>query len=154
MGLHFLDLPVDILSMMLRPLLVSGSRVQLCTCTGAPGDVSAHLLRVLLIHPAVHAIACPLFYEGNVFGLDTGGEHGPHVRRCLEAAAAEGETEAEEDGFVARQRREVLRQGAALRRVRRLEVRVETLRAWVDWYVVPLLGDMALRGCLSELTVV
>ncbi|POR37687.1 Uncharacterized protein TPAR_02114 [Tolypocladium paradoxum] len=65
MGLHFLDLPVDILSMILRPLLVSRSPVQLCTCTSAPADASAHLLRVLMTHPAVHAIASPLFYEGN-----------------------------------------------------------------------------------------
>ena len=148
MRLYFLDLPIDVLSMILTPLLVSESAIQLCTCTGAPADVSANVLRVLLIHPAVHAIASPLFYEGNVFVLDTGGQHGPHVRRCLEAAAEK------DDAFVMKPRRDVLLERAALRRVRRLEVRVDKLRAWVDWLIVPLLEDMTLRGSLSELTLI
>lgn len=156
MGLHLLDLPVDLLYLMLRPLLVSRERIQLCPCAGPPVDVRP--LAVLLTHPTVHAVACPLLYEANVFALDVRGEHGPHVRRCLGDAAAAGAaepgTDDEEPGAgLHRGPSPLLLQRSALRRMSTVELRVGRLRAWVDWHVVPLLSDMALGGALAALDV-
>lgn len=168
MGLHLLDLPVDILSMILTPLLVSAYPIKLCTCSESlPRDVDP--LPVMLVHPALYAIASPLFYEGNEFELDTRGEHGPHVRHCLEDAAdaaAKREpvllTQDDDDGLSLDPRGKlrapiatsVLVERASLRRVKRLHVYVEKLRQWIDVLLVPLLSDMVLAGNLAALTLV
>ncbi|KAL3958883.1 hypothetical protein ACCO45_007045 [Purpureocillium lilacinum] len=168
MGLHLLDLPVDILSMILTPLLVSAYPIKLCTCSESlPRDVDP--LPVMLVHPALYAIASPLFYEGNEFELDTRGEHGPHVRHCLEDAAdaaAKREpfllTQDDDDGLSLDPRGKlrspiatsILVERTSLRRVKRLHVYVEKLRQWIDVLLVPLLSDMALAGNLAALTLV
>ncbi|KAJ6442992.1 Lysine--tRNA ligase [Purpureocillium lavendulum] len=168
MGMHLLDLPVDILSEILTPLLVSSSPIKLCVCGAAPPrDVDP--LPVMLAHPALHAIASPLFYEGNEFELDTRGEHGPHVRRCLEdaaAAAAKKEplllTQDDDDGLGfdtsgkkgAPTRTSALMERSALRRIKRLDVYVDTLRQWIEVLLVPVLSDMVLAGNLAALTLV
>lgn len=143
----------------------------MCPCAGPPVDVRP--LAVLLAHPAVHAVACPLLYEGNVFTLDARGEHGPHVRRCLvEAAQAKrasnvgddgGQDDQDEDdndsdsrderGGQRRRPQPLLPQRSALRRMKRIEVRLDRLRGWLEWQVVPLLSDMALTGGLDSLDV-
>ncbi|UNI23567.1 hypothetical protein JDV02_009380 [Purpureocillium takamizusanense] len=166
--LHLLDLPVDILSMILAPLLVSDHPIKLCNCAEAlPRDINP--LPVMLAHPAFYAIASPLFYEGNEFELDTRGDHGPHVRRCLQGAADAAMkqepfllTQDDDDGpsLNASVRRRspvassVLVERAALRKVKRLHVYVEKLRQWIDALLVPLLSDMVLAGNLVALTLV
>ncbi|KJZ77462.1 hypothetical protein HIM_03186 [Hirsutella minnesotensis 3608] len=167
MGLNLLDLPVDILYLILRPLVVSRAPIPLCPCAGAPSDIRP--LPVLLSHPAVHAVACPLLYEGNIFVLDVRGDHGPHVRRCLEEARAAAEdkdgegrqglataSDLDDDGeddAMAAKRGPLLLQRGALRRMSRVEVRIAKLRAWLQSLAVPVLADMAMGGTLSELLV-
>ncbi|GAB0137854.1 hypothetical protein EsDP_00006107 [Epichloe bromicola] len=161
MPLHILDLPVDILALILTPLLVQEDPIPLCPC-GYLADSTTGLavdpLSILLIHPAIHAISAPLFYQGNAFVLDLRWKHGPHVRRCLdEQAEDEAHLDAsrhldgpEDDGTIHR-RRHLLTMRPALRRIRCLEMRIVKLRAWIDTQIVPFIKDMIVSGSLAEL---
>ncbi|KAG6012967.1 hypothetical protein E4U43_007555 [Claviceps pusilla] len=170
MPTHILDLPVDIIALILSPLLVQADPIPLCPCGHLPNSSRTTslslgpILPILLIHPAIHAIAAPLFYQGNTFVLDLRGKHGPHVRRCLDELAGEKEDEAaradprrwldgpEDDGILHRTR-DLLTVRPALRRIRCLEMRVVKLRAWVENLIVPLVKDMIVSGGLAELFV-
>lgn len=157
--LHLLDLPVDILALILTPLLVQPQPVPIRPCSRPRQN---HLLPILLSHPSIHAVAAPLYYSGNQFTLDVTGKHGSHIRRCLEE---EAEAEAEADGGVSREymhdgmpamqrrRRDLLCSTGALRRIRCLAVKLDRLRGWMDTLVTPLLTDMVVSGSLAEVTI-
>ncbi|KAK2593214.1 hypothetical protein QQS21_009101 [Conoideocrella luteorostrata] len=164
MSLHILDLPVDILALILAPLLVQSDPIPVCPCGSVANNTTLGLslnpLPILLIHPAIHAIAAPLFYEGNEFALDLRWKHGPHVRRCLDALAdeeAHGDPtrrlEGPEDDGIIRRREDLLTLQSALRRIRSLEIKIMKLRGWIDGQIVPLVRDMIVSGCLAELYV-
>ncbi|KAK5992746.1 hypothetical protein PT974_06162 [Cladobotryum mycophilum] len=151
---NILDLPVDVLALILRPLLTApdGGVISLCACTACP----VNPLPILLIHPSIYAIACPLFYGvANGFLLDLTGKHGGHVRQCLREAAEEEE---EEERGKGRGRpwlrptggRLLLLSPEARRRVQRLEVRMDRLRGWVYEELGPLMEDMAVQGGLAD----
>lgn len=164
MPLHILDLPVDILALILTPLLVQADPIPLCPCGYLADSTTGlaleplDLVPILLIHPAIHAISAPLFYQGNAFVLDLRGNHGPHVRRCLDGQAEdEAHLDAsrlldgpEDDGTIHR-RRDLLTIRPALRRIRCLEMRIAKLRAWIDAQIVPFIKDMIVSGSLAEL---
>ncbi|KAK8927513.1 hypothetical protein H634G_05225 [Metarhizium anisopliae BRIP 53293] len=166
MSLHFLDLPVDILALILAPLLIQDGPIPLCPCgsTGSndkdsKGDsgISINPVPILLIHPAIYAIATPLFYEGNVFVLDLRLKHGLHARSYLDEQAEEDALDRREgfnyDDVIIRRRREALALEGSLRRIRSLEIKILKLRGWIDARIVPLVRDMIVRGNLAELTV-
>jgi hypothetical protein len=85
--LHLLDLPAEILSQILLPLLTAGGPIPLCPCSraaAAEGLPPGTALSILLAHPRLHAVACPILYGPvNEFLLDLTGEHHAHVRRIL-----------------------------------------------------------------------
>ncbi|KAG6291236.1 hypothetical protein E4U09_004032 [Claviceps aff. purpurea] len=107
MPLNLLDLPVEVLAHILRPLLVQEDAITLCPCGSLerredirvgprpPGGllleaihyISAGFLveplPILLTHPAIHEIASRLFYQDNMFVLNLRGVHGAHVWHCL-----------------------------------------------------------------------
>ncbi|KAG5920663.1 hypothetical protein E4U61_007599 [Claviceps capensis] len=107
MPLNLLDLPVDILELILRPLLVQADAITLCPCgclerredlrvgrrpSGGLLVEAIHYtlarffvepLPILLIHSAIYSIASRLFYQGNMFVLNQRGVHGAHVWNCL-----------------------------------------------------------------------
>ncbi|KAG8409016.1 hypothetical protein J3458_020019 [Metarhizium acridum] len=170
MSLHFLDLPVDILALILAPLLIQDHPIPLCPCgstessdkdgNGDNGNngISVNPVPILLIHPAIYAIATPLFYEGNEFVLDLRMKHGLHARLYLDELAEEDALDGREgffnyDDMVIRRRREVLVLEGSLRRIRSLKIKILKLRGWIDARVVPLVRDMIVSGNLAELTV-
>ncbi|KHN96809.1 uncharacterized protein MAM_05365 [Metarhizium album ARSEF 1941] len=163
MSLHFLDLPVDILSLILGPLLIQDQQpIALCPC-GSPesgGGFGTNPLSVLLIHPAIYAIAAPLLYEGNEFVLDLRLEHGLHTRSYLDDRAEEDASDSRDglrstktDDMAIHRRKEMLALQGALGRIRSLEMRISKLRGWIDVRIVPLVRDMIVSGGLAELTV-
>ncbi|KAG5940517.1 hypothetical protein E4U60_000453 [Claviceps pazoutovae] len=107
MPLNLLDLPVDILELILRPLLVQADAITLCPCgflerredlrvgRRPPGGLLVEAIHytlarffveplpILLIHSAICSIASRLFYQGNMFVLNLRGVHGAHVWNCL-----------------------------------------------------------------------
>lgn len=151
-NLNLLDLPVDILSLILQPLLTSPTPIQLCPCSAPP----INPLPVLLAHPALHAIAAPLLFTANEFVLDATGPHAQHVRRRLAAAAAAAAAEEDGDAAVAADRApppSLLTTRDARLRVANLQVRFDRLRGWVHDGLVPMLLDMVVQGALEHLTV-
>lgn len=138
-GLTILDLPIDILTLILHPLLTTPHPIFLCPCSAPPG-LDDPLLTILLIHPALHAIAAPLFHAANIFILDITGEHHAHIRRLLTTT----------DFFPPA----LLRCESALRRVHRLTVRLSRLRGWVDASLVPVLQNMVVNGALIHLDLI
>ncbi|KAF4972859.1 hypothetical protein FZEAL_9505, partial [Fusarium zealandicum] len=140
-GLNILDLPVDVLSLILHPLITSPNPIQLCPCTASP----INPLPVLLSHPALYNIAAPMLYAGNDFVLDATGPHSQHIRRELMTPP---EVDERLPG-----RAELLTTKDALRKVARLEVRIDRLRGWVGAGVVPLLTELAVQGRLEHLAV-
>ncbi|KAM5355508.1 hypothetical protein ACJ41O_002154 [Fusarium nematophilum] len=140
-SLNILDLPVDVLSLILQPLVTSPTPIQLCPCTPPP----INPLPILLSHPALHTIATPLLYVGNEFVLDATGPHAQHIRRELLATPGADER--------LPGRANLLTTADALRRVARMQVRIDRLRGWVGAGVVPLLAELAVQGRLEHLTV-
>lgn len=149
--LTILDLPVDILALILRPLLVSATPISLCPCSSPPSPLASptRLLPVLLIHPSLHAIACPLFYAANSFTLDLSGAHHAHARRIVrQPTPSLGETDADLSLPPL-----LLRSPSALRRIHRLVLTLDRLRGWLADTLVPLLQHMVVGGCLARLEV-
>ncbi|KAH7156231.1 hypothetical protein EDB81DRAFT_786360 [Dactylonectria macrodidyma] len=149
---NLLDLPVDILSLILRPLVTSPMPIQVCPCAASP----INPLAVLLTHPALHAIAAPLLFTANEFVLDATGPHAQHVRRRLAEAAAAAT--AAEEGEAASQdamapASSLLTTRDARLRMANLQVRFDRLRGWVHDGLVPMLMDMVVQGALEHLTV-
>ncbi|KAH6900008.1 hypothetical protein B0T10DRAFT_469387 [Thelonectria olida] len=150
--LNLLDLPVDILNLILFTLLKSSEPILLCPCSSCPDDIDP--LPVLLSHPSLHAIAAPLLFSVNQFVLDATGPHARHIRRRLEADQEASEfTPWEDGGAVDRAPASLLTTRDARRRMANLQVRFERLRAWVHDGFVPLLTDMVFKGSLEHLTI-
>ncbi|KAF4337322.1 hypothetical protein FBEOM_8789 [Fusarium beomiforme] len=141
-GLNLLDLPVDILSLILKPLVTSFAPIYLCPCTRS----SINPLPILLSHPALHTIATPLLYAGNEFLLDATGPHAQHIRRELQSIP--GGSSDRLPG-----RATLLTTQDALRRIARLEVRIDRLRGWVGADIIPLLTELAVQGRMDYLAV-
>ena len=133
---NLLELPVDIISLILTHLLLQDAPIALCPCTQ---HELPHLTAILLTHPAVHAIAAPLFYQGNLFALDMTGTHSTHVRRAVSSPAMR-------ECFL-------LTTPSALARIGSLHVQINRLRGWIDDRVVPILQAMAVSGSLTSLDV-
>lgn len=157
-SLNLLDLPVDILSLILVRLLESSEPIQLCPCSSRPPDIDP--LPVLLAHPSLHAVAAPLLFSVNEFVLDATGPHARHVRRRLEgdgeaAAAANDAGVGGVAGWGSMDRAPacLLTTRDARRRMTNLQVRFERLRAWVHDGLVPVLTDMVFAGSLEHLTI-
>ncbi|KAI1064940.1 hypothetical protein LB507_000199 [Fusarium sp. FIESC RH6] len=140
--LNLLDLPVDILSLILKPLVTSSTPIQLCPCTPSPIDP----LPILLSHPALHNIAAPLLYAGNEFLLDATGPHAQHIRRELQTVPSGADERLPG-------RASLLTTPGALRRIARLELRIDRLRGWLGSDVVPLLTELAVQGRMDYLTI-
>ncbi|KAG6046307.1 hypothetical protein E4U17_007947 [Claviceps sp. LM77 group G4] len=107
MPLKLLDLPVDVIELILRPLLVQEDAITLCPCGSLerrenlrvgrppPGGLLAEAIHqplarfffeplpILLTHSAIYDIASRLFYQDNMFVLNLRGVHGAHVWNCL-----------------------------------------------------------------------
>lgn len=137
--LNLLDLPVELLRLILQPILTTSDPICLCPCSSSP----INPLPVFLIHPALYAIALPLFYGDNTFLIDASnaGSHNRHLRSLFEdperVVSAGGP---------------VLLNRDILRRMARLEFRIQQLRAWLDDAFVPILQDMIINGSLEHLT--
>ncbi|KAF4427977.1 hypothetical protein FACUT_9516 [Fusarium acutatum] len=141
-SLNLLDLPVDILSIILKPLVTSFTPICLCPCTRS----TVNPLPILLSHPALHTIATPLLYAGNEFLLDASGPHAQHIRRELQSAPPGAD-----DRHAGRAT--LLTTRDALRRIARLEVRIDRLRGWIGTDIIPLLTELAVQGRMDYLTV-
>ncbi|PTB40543.1 uncharacterized protein TrAFT101_005723 [Trichoderma asperellum] len=158
--LHLFDLPVDLLSLILQPLLTApnGGIISLCPCTASP----INPIPIFLIHPSLYAIAHPIFYgPANTFVLDLTEGHASHVRRFIENAAEDLPGDAEWSGRQQTQNHILLRHTGgpslllsqeARRRVHRLEMRIDKLRGWLWDELGSFLQDMAVRGDLSDLS--
>lgn len=183
MSLHLLDLPVEILRQILRPLLTAPESITLCPCRRhassrrddskngdddddddeppPPSFFTYPVLPLLLIHPRLHAVACPLLFEANRFVLDLTGTHHMHVRRWLKHRDAATritpvERRQEEDGLSSLSTRlppTLLGTTDALRRIPNLAIRLDRLRSWIQDAVVPAVSDMTLRGSLRSLEI-
>ncbi|KAF3063314.1 hypothetical protein CFAM422_009919 [Trichoderma lentiforme] len=163
-SLHLFDLPVDILSLILKQLLTApnGGSIPLCPCTAS--SLSINPVPIFLIHPSIYAIAHPIFYgPANTFLLDLTGNHASHVRHFIDDAAEDLPDDVERSSKQQAQSQLLLRQTGgrflllsqdARRRVRKLEMRIDRLRGWLWEDLGPFLQDMAVRGELGDLTLV
>lgn len=172
--LNLLDLPVDILALILTPLLKFNHTIELCPCDGhASVDAQLDQARsILLVHPHLHAVACPMLYSLNSFRLAiTSRGHGSiqskylqsyHYNAKFESVRRKrgfGFTDDEQGKAEAEERRLVLGKlrlfttESARRRVRRFELVLGSRRGWVDQVVTPVLADMVLAGNLAALSV-
>jgi hypothetical protein len=159
--LHLFDLPVDILSLILQPLLTApnGGIISLCPCTASP----VNPVPIFLTHPSLYAIAHPIFYgPTNTFVLDLTQGHASHVRRFIEDAAEDLPSDVEWSGRQQQTQNQVLLRHTggrflllsqeARRKVHRLEMRIDKLRGWLWDELGLFLRDMAVRGDLSDLS--
>ncbi|KAK1254957.1 hypothetical protein MKX08_008952 [Trichoderma sp. CBMAI-0020] len=159
--LHLFDLPVDLLSLILQPLLTApnGGIISLCPCTASP----VNPVPIFLTHPSLYAIAHPIFYgPANTFVLDLTQGHASHVRRFIENAAEDLPDDVEWSGRLQETQNHVLLRHTggrslllsqeARRKVHRLEMRIDKLRGWLWDELGLFLRDMAVRGDLSDLS--
>lgn len=159
--LHLFDLPVDLLSLILQPLLTApnGGIISLCPCTASP----VNPVPIFLAHPSLYAIAHPIFYgPANKFVLDLTQGHASHVRRFIEDAADDLPDDVERGGRQLQTQdnallrhtggRSLLLSQEARRKVHRLEMRIDKLRGWLWDELGLFLRDMAVRGDLSDLS--
>lgn len=183
MSLHLLDLPVEILRQILRPLLTAPESITLCPCRRRhashqdskeetdddddepppPAFFAYPVLPILLIHPRLHAVACPLLYEANRFILDLTGPHHMHIRRWTrhrDAATAVTPVERRQEDYSFSSPSTalllpptLLGTTDALRRIPNLAIRLDRLRSWIQDAVVPPVADMTLRGSLRSLEI-
>ncbi|KAG6096480.1 hypothetical protein E4U31_005441 [Claviceps sp. LM219 group G6] len=182
MPLKLLDLPIEVLVLILRPLLVQADPVTFCPCgcleqreVPRVGPLGGSLveaihntlarcpvepLPILLIHPAIYRIASRLFYQGNMFVLNLQEVHGVHVWNCLhdffEGALSHAEASRSmvvAEGSDDNRKRKILKMRPALRRIRFLEIRIVDLQLWIETLVLPLVKDMITSGSLTQLHV-
>ena len=168
-GLNLLDLPIDILVLIITPLVTTPTTITLCPCAlhTAAANLPSGIGSLLLVHPSIHAIACPILYSSNEFELDLTGKHGNAVRRSLEDAASTASSKLERilgldddkgSHYAALKRRDMrllqlFAEPEARRRLRSLRVKLDRLRGWIDASIVPVLADMVLQGNLTELSI-
>ncbi|KAF4442721.1 hypothetical protein F53441_11662 [Fusarium austroafricanum] len=141
-SLNLLELPVDIISIILKPLVTSSTPIHLCPCTPSP----INPLPILLTHPALYAVAISLLYAGNEFLMDATGPHAQHIRRELQSALPGAD-----DRLPGRAT--LLTTPDALCRIARMEVRIDRLRGWLGADIIPLLTRLAVQGRMDYLTV-
>ncbi|OAA54455.1 hypothetical protein ISF_08383 [Cordyceps fumosorosea ARSEF 2679] len=170
-----LDLPVDVIALILTPLLKIDAPIELCPCPDH-GDLNARLETarlVLLVHPQLHAIACPMLYSLNTFKLAiVSGRHGALQSKMLQAhcheeattlgeawtglrdgAAADGALAAEQERQREMGKLRLFVTPSARRRVRNFVLEVGRHRGWIDRAVTPVLSDMILAGSLASLSI-
>ncbi|XWW99699.1 hypothetical protein V2A60_007711 [Cordyceps javanica] len=177
--LNLLDLPVDILALILTPLVRFDTVIELCPCPDH-GELGGRLevaRSVLLVHPHVHAIACPMLYSLNTFNLSiVPGAHGGLQAKMLQAYHhGDASSRARRAGPVlhdecpaddvagcslaAEERRgemgrlQLFVTPSARRRVRHFTLDVGRHRGWIDQAVTPVLSDMILAGRLASLRI-
>ncbi|KAG5945836.1 hypothetical protein E4U59_005034 [Claviceps monticola] len=163
MPIHLLDLPVDVLALILKPFLVQRRTIPLCPCGSSFHSWSwleVRSLPILLINSVIHRIATRLFYQSNTFMLDLEHDHGPHVEGCLPELAKGAHAadvlrvqNAPDGGAPIYRGKNILMIWPALSRIRCLEIRLEQLEPWIGRLVWPLIQDMIVRGDLTDLRV-
>ncbi|KAJ3482358.1 hypothetical protein NLG97_g7591 [Lecanicillium saksenae] len=172
--LNLLDLPIDILALILTPLVKFDTAVELCPCPHhGTLDEQLNIARsVLLVHPQLHAIACPMLYNLNTFKLSiTSGAHGISQTRMLQSYAHTDSSgracdvpavlgnQTDAPGSLAAEQREQMGKlqlfvtPSARRRIRNLMLEVGRHRGWIDQAVTPVLSDMILAGNLTSLSI-
>ncbi|KAJ6786051.1 hypothetical protein PWT90_02745 [Aphanocladium album] len=172
--LNLLDLPIDILALILTPLVKFDTVIELCPCTnhGALDEQLDIARSVLLVHPHLHAIACPMLYNLNSFKLSiTSSNHGASQTKMLQShvhtdsSGRASDAQAPLDGqsdvpslLAAEERRlmgklQLFVTPSARRRIRNLILEVGRHRGWIDQLVTPVLSDMILAGNLSSLSI-
>ncbi|KAL6863075.1 hypothetical protein ACO1O0_003319 [Amphichorda felina] len=162
--LHLLDLPIEILTLILRPLLTTHpprAPIPLCACSPAPLAHLSCVLPILLAHPRLHAVATPLLYgPEHEFLLDLAGAHHARARREFEDPSSSELPSLSPPSPLGLPRggggggdHGLMDSRDALRRVARLSLRLDRLRGWMAERVVPLVADMILRGQLTALDV-
>lgn len=164
--MNLLELPVDIISLILTPLLKLDRPLELCPCPDH-GRLSPRLQDVrsiFLVHPSLHAIACPMFYSLNTFKLEvSSSKHGLLQSKGLQAHYYRAEARLQSGGlssssFTTQDRHDMGRlllfvAPSARRRIRNFVVDLGRLRGWVDEIVTPVLCDMILAGNLASLSI-
>lgn len=131
--LNFLELPVDILNIILSPLLTYKDPIAIFPDFKADVHPIPSAVNVLLIHPALLPIASHILYS-NEFALDLTTSSTSLNRGVLRDMSSEEPR-------------------ATLRKVRKLSVHLDKLRGFITEIVEPLLLDMAQRGDLRDLSV-
>lgn len=169
---NLLDLPVDILALILAPLVKFDAPIELCPC-GDHGALRGRLAlarTVLLAHPHLHAVACPMLYGLNTFTLSlVSGRHGARQAKMLQAyyhsdasgRASRARLLNDDAVDVPRALAERHQMGklqlfvtpSARRRVRHFALEVGRHRGWIDDAVTPVLSDMILAGSLASLSI-
>ncbi|KAM3500108.1 hypothetical protein MY10362_006691 [Beauveria mimosiformis] len=173
---NLLDLPVDVLALILTPLVKFKSAIELCPCPdhGELGDQLEVARSLLLVHPHLHAIACPMLYNLNTFKLSiVPGKHGALQAKMLQMYShsdAPGRGVRTQPGsfedysvdvpgsLAAEERRgmgklQLFVTSSARRRIRNFELEVGRHRGWIDQFVTPVLSDMILAGHLASLSI-
>lgn len=169
-ALNLVELPIDILGIILQPLLTENEAVSICACRDGRTipNLSRHALTTLLIHPSLYAIGRPILYNTNEFQLDLTGSHGTHVRKALEVCAAlvhsdgtmtvnANDQDAMDRDYSAQQMRDigllrVFAEPQSRKKISRLQIRLDKLRGWVQDLIVPMLTDMVMHGNLVDLS--
>lgn len=172
--MNLLDLPIDILALILTPLVKFDTAIELCPCPdhGELGDRLEVARSVLLVHPHLHAIACPMLYRLNAFKMSiVSGMHGGLQTKMLQAyyhsdASGRGRVEPAlfddaidvPGSLAAEERREMGKlqlfvTPSARRRIRTFVLEVGCHRGWIDQVVTPVLSDMILAGNLASLSI-
>ncbi|KAM3442298.1 hypothetical protein NHJ13734_002406 [Beauveria thailandica] len=173
---NLLDLPVDVLALILTPLVKFESAIELCPCPdhGELGDQLEVARSLLLVHPHLHAIACPMLYNLNTFKLSiVPGKHGALQAKMLQmyshsdarGRGARTQPWLFEDysigvsgSLAAEERRgmgklQLFVTPSARRRIRNFVLEVGRHRGWIDQFVTPVLSDMILAGHLASLSI-
>lgn len=172
--MNLLDLPVDVLALILAQLVKFDKVIELCPCSNH-GELSDQLETarlILLVHPHLYAIACPMLYSLNTFKMSiVSGRHGAPQAKMLQTyyhSDASGRARTEPalfadptdvpDSLAAEERREMGKlqlfvTPSARRRIRTFVLEVGRHRGWIDQIVTPVLSDMILAGNLASLSI-
>ncbi|KAM3513024.1 hypothetical protein MY11210_003329 [Beauveria gryllotalpidicola] len=172
---NLLDLPIDVLALILTPLVKFDSAIELCPCPdhGELGDQLEVARSLLLVHPHLHAIACPMLYSLNTFKLSiVPGKHGALQAKMLQTYSHSdapgrgartrpglfGDSSDVPGSLAAEERRgmgklQLFVTPSARRRIRNFVLEVGRHRGWIDQVVTPVLSDMILAGHLASLSI-
>ncbi|OAQ97938.1 hypothetical protein LLEC1_05259 [Akanthomyces lecanii] len=172
--MNLLDLPVDVLALILAQLVKFDTVIELCACSNHAelSDQLEAARLVLLVHPHLHAIACPMLYSLNTFKMSiVSGRHGAPQAKMLQTyyhSDVSGRARTEPglfadltdvpDSPAAEERREMGKlqlfvTPSARRRIRTFVLEVGRHRGWIDQIVTPVLSDMILAGNLASLSI-
>ncbi|KAK0386970.1 hypothetical protein NLU13_5283 [Sarocladium strictum] len=132
--LNFLELPVDVLNLILSPLLTYSDPIPIFPDFRPLSHPVPSAVTILLIHPALLPIANHILY-GNEFLIDLTTSSTSLNRGLLQDLSSSEDPR------------------ATLRKVRRLTVHLDKLRGFVTDIVGPLLQDMTQAGELRDLSI-